>query len=60
MYVLSDHLCYMQSEPPKEPNEKLLFYDFDVVNFAVVQYADGQSLFLKGTEFVFKGDGVCF
>ena len=55
-YVLSDHLCYMQSEPPKEPNEKLLFYDFEtdfssgehVVNFAVAQYADG-------TEFVFKG-----
>ena len=55
-YVLSDHLCYLQCEPPKEPNEKLLFYDFEtdfssgehVVNFAVAQYADG-------TEFVFKG-----
>ena len=55
-YVMSGHLCYMQSEPPKEPNEKLLFYDFEtdfssgehVVNFAVAQYANG-------TEFVFKG-----
>ena len=55
-YVLSDHLCYMQPEPPKKPNDKLIFYDFQtdfssgqhVVNFAVGQYSDG-------TEFVFKG-----
>jgi ferredoxin len=55
-FVLSDHLCYMQTEQPKAPNDKLIFYDFEtdfstgehVVNFAVAQYADG-------TEFVFKG-----
>lgn len=55
-YVLSNHLCHMQTESPKKPNEKLIFYDFEtdfssgehVVNFAVGQYADG-------TEFVFKG-----
>jgi hypothetical protein len=55
-FVLSDHLCYMQNEPPKSPNDKLIFYDFEtdfssgehIVNFAVCQYADG-------TEFVFKG-----
>ena len=43
----------MQSDSPKEPNDKLLFYDLEtefstgehVVNFAVAQYADG-------TEFV--------
>lgn len=54
--MLSDHLCYMQTEPPKKPNNKLIFYDFEtdfssgehVVNFAVGQYSDG-------TEFVFKG-----
>ena len=28
-YVLSDHLCYMQPEPPKKPNDKLIFYDFE-------------------------------
>jgi hypothetical protein len=46
----------MQTEQPKAPNDKLIFYDFEtdfstgehVVNFAVAQYADG-------TEFVFKG-----
>ena len=46
----------MQTEPPKKPNDKLIFYDFEtdfssgehVVNFAVAQYSDG-------TEFVFKG-----
>ena len=46
----------MQPEPPKKPNDKLIFYDFEtefssgehVVNFAVGQYSDG-------TEFVFKG-----
>ena len=55
-YVLSDHLCCMQPEPPKKTNDKLIFYDFEtdfssgehVVNFAVGQYSDG-------TEFVFKG-----
>jgi hypothetical protein len=55
-FVLSDHLCYMQNEPPKSPNDKLIFYDFEtdfssgehIVNFAVCQYADG-------TEVVFKG-----
>ena len=55
-YVLSDHLCYMQPEPPKKPNDKLICYDFEtdffpgqhVVNFAVGQYSDG-------TKFVFKG-----
>ena len=55
-YVLFDHLCYMQPEPPKKPNDKFIFYDFEtdfssgehVVNFAVGQYSDG-------TEFVFKG-----
>ena len=54
--MLSDHLCYMQPEPPKKPKDKLIFYDFEtdfssgkhVVNFAVGQYSDG-------TEFVFKG-----
>ena len=55
------HVCYAckecvvsplvlhATEPPKEPNEKLLFYDFEtdfsagkhVVNFAVAQYARG-------------------
>ena len=56
---MSGHLCYMQSEAPKEPNEKLLFYDYEtdfstgehVVNYAVAQYADA-------TEFVFKGYNV--
>lgn len=48
----------MQTESPKEPNENLIFYDFEtdfssasaehVVNFAVGQYVDG-------TEMVFKG-----
>ena len=46
----------MQTEPPKKPNNNLIFYDFEtdfssgehVVNFAVAQYADG-------TEFVFEG-----
>ena len=55
-YVLSDHLCYMQTELPKKTNNNLIFYDFEtdfssgehVVNFAVAQYADG-------TEFVFEG-----
>ena len=55
-HVLSGHLCYMQPDPPKKPNEQLIFYDFEtdfssgehVVNFAVAQYADG-------AEFVFKG-----
>ena len=51
-YVLSDHLCHMQPEPPKRPCDKFIFYDFStgehVVNFAIAQYADG-------TEFVFKG-----
>ena len=55
-YVLSDHLCYMQPEPPERPNEQLIFYDFEtdfssgehIVNFAVAQYKDG-------SEFVFKG-----
>ena len=28
-YVLSDHLCFMQTEPPKKPNDKLIFYDFE-------------------------------
>ena len=28
-YVLSDHLCYMQTEQPKTSNEKLIFYDFE-------------------------------
>ena len=62
-YVLSDNLCYMQREPPKTPNDKLIFYDFETdfssgehfVNFAVVQYSNG-------TEFVFKGYNalLCF
>ena len=55
-YVMSDHLCYMQPEPAKQPNENLIFYDFEtdfstgehIVNFAIAQYADG-------SEFVFKG-----
>jgi hypothetical protein len=55
-FVLSDHLCYMQSEQPKAPNDRLIFYDFEtdfstgehVVNFAVAQNVDG-------TEFVFRG-----
>ena len=55
-YVLSDHLCYMQPEPPKKRNDKLIFYDFEtdfpsgehVVNFAVCQYSDGTEFVLKG------------
>ncbi len=58
-FVMSDHLCFMQNEAGKKPNEKLMFYDFEtdfssgehVVNFAVAQYADG-------TEFVFRGYGA--
>ncbi len=54
--MLSDHLCYMQREPPKNPNDKLIFYDFEtdcssgehLVNFAVGHYSNGK-------EFVFKG-----
>ena len=56
-YVLSDHLCYMQTESPKKPSDKLIFYDFEtdfssgehVVNFAVAQYCDGM-------EFLFSMD----
>jgi hypothetical protein len=54
----------MQPDPPKKPNDRLIFYNFEtdfsfgehVVNFAVAQYVDG-------TEFVFKGydalDKIC-
>ena len=56
MVALHGHLCFMQKEEPKKPNDKLLFYDFEtdqtfnghIVNFAVAQYGDGR-------EFVFKG-----
>ncbi|XP_028413630.1 uncharacterized protein LOC114536480 [Dendronephthya gigantea] len=55
-FVLSDHLCYMQKESPKEPNENLIFYDFEtdfssgehIVNFAVAQYFDGSEIIFKG------------
>ncbi len=55
-FVLPNHLCFVQAEPGKTPNDKLMFYDFEsdfssgehVVNFVVAQYADG-------SEFVFKG-----
>ena len=54
-YVLSDHLCYMQPERVKTPNNKIIFYDSEtdfctgvhVIIFIVAQCSDG-------TEFVFK------
>ena len=57
-YVLSHHLCYMQVEPAKKPNDNLLFYDFEtdfstgehLVNFAVAQYTDGRQVVFKGYE----------
>jgi hypothetical protein len=57
-YVLSDPLCYMQREPPKNPNDKLIFYDFEtdcssgehLVNFLQLDIiVTGRSLYLKGT-----------
>ena len=44
--VLSDHLCYMQTEQPKTLNNKLIFYDFEtdfssrehVANYVVANY----------------------
>ena len=55
-FVTQGHLCYMQREQPKKPNDNLIFYDFEtdfssgehVANYAVAQYSDGK-------EFVFKG-----
>ena len=43
--MLSGHLCYMQPEPPKKPNDLLILYDFEtdfssgehVVNFAIAR-----------------------
>ena len=55
-YIMPNHLCYMQSEPPKKPNDKLLFYDFETdfssgehIVYAVAQYANGRSLCLETT-----------
>lgn len=54
--VTADHLCYLRQVDPKDPSEKLIFFDFEtdqssgthLVNFAVAQYADGREEIFKG------------
>lgn len=54
--VLSDHKCFMQRQDPKQPSEKLLFFDFEtdqssnehVVNFAVSQDFQGETCVFEG------------
>lgn len=56
----AEHRCYLRKVPPKNPSEKLIFFDFEtdqssgehVVNFAVAQYLDGE-------EKVFSGYSAC-
>lgn len=58
--VASDHRCHLRTIAPKNPSEKLIFFDFEtdqssgehVVNFAVAQYGDGR-------EEVFGGYDAC-
>lgn len=56
-YFPPGHLCFLDKKEPLKPNDKLIFFDFEtaqdtgehIVNFAVLQYMDGE-------EKVFEGD----
>ena len=56
-YVLSDHLCEMQPEKPKKPNDKLIFYAFET-NFSSGEHVVNllwPLAYADSTEFVFEG-----
>ncbi|GFU58563.1 uncharacterized protein TNCV_4068761 [Trichonephila clavipes] len=60
--VSESHMCYLQKEPAKKCNEKLIFFDFEtdqttgehVVNFAVAQYLDGTEFVCEGYDAIDK------
>ena len=60
-YVSKDHLCYMQKCDPKEPDDKLLFLDFEcsqnlgehIPNFCVLQDVSGNEIIFENA-----GDSV--
>ncbi|GIY37202.1 DNA-directed DNA polymerase [Caerostris darwini] len=47
--IATEHFCYLKKMSPKRPNERLIFFGFEmdqssgehIVNFALAQYADG-------------------
>lgn len=58
--VMNEHQCHLQSVPPKQPSDCLIFFDFETdqesgehkVNFALSQYA-------SGVEKIFRGYTAC-
>lgn len=50
------HFCYLEKIEPKEPSDKIIFFDFEtdqttgehLVNFAVAQYSNGDEAIFPG------------
>ena len=55
-FFLDKHFCFLKKIPPKDPSQKLIFFDFETdqnsgehqVNFAMAMYNDGEELVFKG------------
>ncbi|GBN82248.1 hypothetical protein AVEN_159755-1 [Araneus ventricosus] len=59
---MNRHLCFLEQKKPKPSSEKLIFFDFEamqetgehIVNFAVLQYYDGQEVVIEGVDVIKK------